>query len=41
MKSAVRIATEDPVVGAAQLAFSGRLKGSADVSAHTKNALCL
>src|SRR5260370_19503029 len=29
---------EDPVVDAAQRAFSGRLKGSSDVSENTKNA---
>jgi hypothetical protein len=29
---------EDPVIEAAQLAFSLRLEGSNDVSAHTKNA---
>jgi hypothetical protein len=38
MKAAVGTATEDPIVSAAQVAFSSRLKGSADVSAHTKNA---
>jgi hypothetical protein len=29
---------EDPVVNAAQLAFSARIKDSSDVSEHTKNA---
>jgi hypothetical protein len=38
MKPAVRVATEDPIVSAAQVAFSARLKNSIDVSAHTKNA---
>jgi hypothetical protein len=32
------LAMEDPVVAAAQLAFSVRLKNSADVSENTKNA---
>lgn len=30
--------TEDPVVAAAQAAFATRIKGSIDVSEHTKNA---
>jgi hypothetical protein len=38
MIPAVGTATEDPVVSAAQVAFSGRLKPSTDVSANTKNA---
>jgi hypothetical protein len=29
---------EDPVVTAAQVAFSARIKGSSDVSENTKNA---
>ena len=32
------LAMDDPVVAAAQLAFSVRLKDSADVSENTKNA---
>jgi len=38
MRSAVGTATEDPIVTAAQVAFSSRLKDSTDVSANTKHA---
>ena len=36
--SGVETVTEDPVVTAAQIAFSARIKGSSDVSENTKNA---